>query len=339
MRSQRELFFRAASLGHADSLKVLKQLGVLVLCLVTFLGRGEIRIGLLSTESSIDSSVDLLTASLSGLTNVVLLERAEVQKLFHEQALSFDGKPDPTRLGQLLRADGLVLMQTIQSPEGPNLALRLVAVNSGVILDSAMYRLPIDEPVTWGKMVTARFGPLLQKLEVKRENAIPISLVNLHSSVSTPLSLQVERSLSTLLFHRLMSERDLFVLERRQMGKLSWEKSLPGPDDKPFWNGAYLLEGVIDRDGVDRDVLTVHARLSAPDKGKTIEIKAFGPRKDPVKVVEKLALEIVAALQRQVTVTSWDPDAEAARYEREAAWNLAWGNWKEGYIAADSAYH
>jgi hypothetical protein len=247
-------------------------------------------------------------------------------------------KPDFTRLGRTLRADGLVLMQTIYSSAGTNLAMRLVAVNSGAVLDGALFRLPLPDAVEWQKLATNRLLPLLPKLTVPGERAVPISLLNLRSAVGTPASLLTEKSVSALLFHRLMVEQDFFVLERRQMGKLVWEKDLPGPDAQPFWNGSFLLEGVLDRDGVDPDVLTIHARLSPPGQSSPIELQASGPRTKPDQAVEQLVSRILSALHRQSTVATWSPDNEAKRYEEEAAWALRWKVWPEAYVAADSAY-
>ena len=51
----------------------------------------------------------------------------------------------------------------------------------------------------------------------------------------------------------------------RKMQLLTEEKNLK-VDDSAFWNGSYLLEGVVDQNGYSKETITVNARLT-PSKG------------------------------------------------------------------------
>jgi len=67
---------------------------------------------------------------------------------------------------------------------------------------------------------------------------------------------ETERQLKLLTIQRLSQEKELFVLERQKMQLLSEEKELKA-DDSAFWNGSYLLEGVVDQNGYSQDTITI----------------------------------------------------------------------------------
>lgn len=318
-------------------MKLLLALLVLSVCWRNSSALAETRIALVTLEPEARSAADLLAAALTGKDGLALVERDEVDRVFREQALIAGQRTEFSRLGQVLRAQGLVLLQTIRSPGLTNLAVRLVATQSGVLLDAALYPLPLREPGQWAGLAAGRLMPLLGKLEVPRDRAVPVSLLNLRAAVGTAASAQTERALSALLFHRLAAEREIFVLERRQMGRLEWEKELAGSDDRAFWNGSFLLEGLIDRDGTAADTVTIHTRLVPPGNGPVVSIEASGPRRDLPLVTEHLTARILTAMKREGAVKAWNPAAEAERFEQEATWALRWRMWPEAFAAAESA--
>jgi hypothetical protein len=313
---------------------------LLLLCWIGVVSaaRADIRVAIVPVQAAAEAPADVLTASFHNVTNLTLVERVEVDKLFGEQKLLSAQAMDCARVGQLLRADGLVLLQPITTPSATNLAVRLVSTGSGVVLDVLQVSLPLKDPIPWGRFVAERFAPLMPKLTVPRSGALRISFLNLRSAVSTPESRQTERLLGTLVYHRLMQEREVFVLERREMGRLDWEKNLAGPDAGEFWTGSHLLEGVLDRDGASPERVTVHWRLTPPGQGAPVEVETTGPRHDLVAVAERLTRQILAALHRETSLVVWDPDKEAARYQAEAEWALRWGMWPEAKAAAESAF-
>jgi hypothetical protein len=236
------------------------------------LGRSETRLAVVPSDDSMRPAADLLTAAFTDAPDVALVERVEVGKLLAEHHLTSTRTQDFARLGHMLRADGLVLLQPLVSAKGTNLAVRLVAVNNGVVLGAVLFPLPLKDTDKWGEFVAKKFAPLLPKLAVTRSQAVPISFLNLRSAASTSTSAQTERSLNALLYHRLTQQPELFVLERKEMGRLEWEKNLAGPDEGQFWNGSYLLEGTIDRDGPSPDTMTIHARLMPPGQQMPVEL-------------------------------------------------------------------
>ena len=108
------------------------------------------------------------------------------------------------------------------------------------------------------------------------------------------------------------------------MQQLSEEKELKF-DDSAFWNGSYLLVGVVDQNGYSKEIITVNATLSPPKGGKPLLIKASGSRTNFAQVINELALRITDVLQVKSATKEWKADDEAAQYFDEAQWALKWG--------------
>src|ERR1700733_11848547 len=93
---------------------------------------GPVRLALISESNDASAAADVLTAELSSHANLQLLERNEIEKVYREQGLSA-GNNDYLKLGQLLGADGLLLMETAKEDTNQFLNIRLVAVKPGVV--------------------------------------------------------------------------------------------------------------------------------------------------------------------------------------------------------------
>ena len=72
---------------------------------------------LIAESADASAALDVLTARLSSSQQLQLLERNEIEKIYREQSLSA-GNPDYLKLGQILCADGLLLLGTVT--EGKN---------------------------------------------------------------------------------------------------------------------------------------------------------------------------------------------------------------------------
>jgi len=121
------------------------------------------------------------------------------------------------------------------------------------------------------------------------------------------------------------------------LGRAGFEKAL-ALEEKSFWTGGYLLEGLIDREGSSRDTISINAELVPPANGKRINVDVSGPRRNLPEIAEQLARRILSELQTDKSNPKWDQDAEAERFEQESAWAMRWQMWPETYAAAESAW-
>ncbi len=217
------------------------------------------------------------------------------------------------------------------------LAARLIAVKPGVVLAEHRFPFPLVQADDWAKTYPLQIQRLLPKLAVKLEEAVPISLLNLRSSVSTSDSLALKEELTSLLQFRLTHEPAIFILERRRMEQLQEEKQLMGAEPEPFWNSAYVLDGTINRDVVSRESVSIHARLTSKH-GAPVNLEASARRDSLGVVVEELARKILAVIGNSTTSLAWRPEAEAERFAQEALWAWSWNLLRQTAEAADASW-
>ena len=295
------------------------------------------RLAIVLADPSLAKVGDLLTAELSKSDNLQLLERAQIEKVYREQALSA-GNRDCLKLGQLLGADGLLLLERIRDTTKEWLSVQLVAVKPGVLLSSERYAWPIPKLAQWAAGISTHLSPLLPKLGVLAKDALPISVVNLRSAIQSSQSREVERQLTLLAIEQLSREKRLFVLERRKMQLMTEEKDLNGLDDSAFWDGSYLLDGVLDRNGYSQDTITISARLMPPEGGAPLQIEASGSRTNYADVINHLVHGILKALTINGQPAPWKPAEEADQFYAEAQWACQWKLYPQAQAAAESAW-
>jgi len=295
-----------------------------------------VRLALVSESPDALAAADVLTAELSSHKNLQLLERNEIERVYHEQGLSA-ANTDYLKLGQVLGADGLLLLDINKTLQATNLTTRLVAVKPGAVLLDEDFSWPMKDMTGWASLCAAHLNPFVPKLAVLLKDAIPLSVVNLRSAVQSGEAQETERQLKLLAIQRLSREPQLFVLERQKMQLLTVEKDLK-LDDSPFWNGSYLLEGVVDQNGYSKDTITINARLTPPKGGTPVPIEVSGSRTNFMEVINQLAAKVNAALKVSSTVKEWNAADEAAQYLDEAKWAMKWAVYPEAQAASESAW-
>ncbi|HEY4416805.1 MAG TPA: EF-hand domain-containing protein [Verrucomicrobiae bacterium] len=295
-----------------------------------------LKLALISEADVVGPVADMLTAKLSGNGKIQLLERDQLETIYREQNLSAANK-DYLKLGRMLGADGLLLLDAIKTPVATNLAVRLIAVKPGVIVVDYSFAWPITDLSAWSEDVAIRLNKFLPKLQVRAGEAIPISIVNLRSAINSQAEAETERELKVLAIQRLSQERQIFVLERQQLQLLGEEKGLKG-DDSAFWDGSYLLDGIIDQNGYSPEILTVNAQLISSQSGAGVAIEVSGSRTNLAEIVNQLAGKVNAALKINASLPAWNTADEAAKYFEEAEWAERWGAYAEAQAAAESAW-
>lgn len=296
-----------------------------------------VRLALVASEPQALMAADLLTVELSKKEHVQLLERTEIERVYREQGLP-SANVDYRKLGQVLGADGLLLLEMAKEGTNQFLTVRLVAVKPGVILGALRTLWPVMDAAQWARWIPTHFGPLFPKFGVLLKDAVPISVVNLRSAVRSPESQETERQLTLLAIERLTRQRELFVLERRRMDLLAGEKELKGLDESAFWNGSYLLDGVIDRDSYSKDTVSLIARLTPPRGGAPLPIELSGSRTNLPDLINRLGDKVTQNLKLASSRTAWNPADEAEQYFDEAKWAFRWRMWHEAQAACESSW-
>ena len=295
-----------------------------------------VRLALISATDETSAVSDVLTARLSTDQKVHLLERNEIERVYREQGMSAANRND-LKLGRILGADGLLLLDIVKTPQATNLAMRLIAVKPGVVLTDGSFPWPLKDTSAWAESAAIYLNSFLPKLSVLIKDAVPLSVVNLRSAAQSADAQETERQLKLLAIQRLSQERQFFVLERQRMQLLSEEKELKA-DESAFWNGSYLLEGVVDQNGYSKDVMTINARLTPPKGGAPLLFEVSGSRANYSEVINRLAAKVIELLKINSTVKEWNAADESAQFLEEAKWALRWGVYVEAQAAAESAW-
>ena len=131
-------------------------------------------------------------------------------------------------------------------------------------------------------------------------------MVNLRSAVQSAEGQETERQLKLLTIQRLSQEKQFFVLERQRMQLLSEEKELKA-DESAFWNGSYLLEGVVDQNGYSQEGIAINARLTPPKGGAPLLIEVSGSRTNYAEVINRLTAKVAELLKVSSAIRSGSP--------------------------------
>ena len=165
-----------------------------------------VRIAILNASSS-DELEPLLTAILSKTEGIALVERTEVERILQEHALSKAGDlKEQLSIASLLHANGLLILGNETVDKTEIVTARLTAVEPGVVIGSALFAMRRADPESLAQDITLRFTPLLRKLNVKREEAVPISLLRLRCSVKSAETETLENQLAFLFANRLIAQ-------------------------------------------------------------------------------------------------------------------------------------
>jgi len=309
----------------------------LLLLWQTGLRAEPVKLAIIADGGEAGKAADILAPEFSRATNLVLLERKEIERVYRELSLSTENGTNKLKAGQLLGADGMFLVSAVQSDSRTYLDFRLVAVNPGVVLESYRQAWPITNYVVWAKLLHQHFEPQLAKLRGLGKDAIPLSILNFRAAVKNPNSLRLGNELTALLINRLGREQDLFLLERRGLPRAQFEKDL-AVKDEAFWSGRYLLEGTLDAQNYQPDTVVVSVRLLPPENAPAIDFEINGPRGEPVVLAEKLAVKVLELLNKKPSGVDWQTAAEADQYLKEAQWAYRWGMVEEAQSASETAW-
>jgi len=292
-----------------------------------------VRLALISESAGASAALAILTVDLSNQKNLQLLERSEIDKVYHEQSLSA-GKKDYLKLGQILGADGVVIVETPVLNNNPVLAIRIVAVRPGVVVGDFYCKNPPEDLQKWAAEQTEKINSLIPKLSVPSGQAIPVSVLNLRSTILRDTSRDLERDLTLLLTLRLANEPRLFVLERVQMEKLAFEKQIASGSPSAFWASSYLIDGEISESS--NNAVSIKLRLEHPGQNpQTIQVD--GNTKALLELTESLAKALLHQMGQQSQVEAWKQLEEGRRFYEEAKSAFQAGLLDEALAAAEAS--
>ncbi|MEA3212126.1 MAG: hypothetical protein QOE70_5183 [Chthoniobacter sp.] len=297
---------------------------------------GKCRLAVIA-DAALAAPADLLTARLSQDAGFEVLERAELDRILREQSLSSSIAEDPAgavKVGALLGADALILVQKIVIGGNALVQARFVRVHPGLILDTNHAVHPLAAPAPWADSLAQRIAPLARKAIAR--DAMALSIVGWRTSVPTTTGGELERAAGLLLTDRLVREPQLHLLERVAIDALTREHAL-GTEGE-FWAGSWLLDGVVEPAPDRSGRLSLILRLQPAKPGETITITVQGTRAKLVEAVSDAVAQITQALTRQPATPASDFAVEAQRYLDEAKNAVSCRMFLAAHRAAETAW-
>ncbi len=292
--------------------------------------RAAVNLALVPTPDMPTEPVFLLTAAFSKLAGVNLLERAELDRILRERALSATSATDILQAARLLGADAVMFLEASGATK-QIISARLAVVSKGAIIHAN--RAPWSS--AWTATMLREFGPLIPKTVLPPDRAIKLSVLNLRSPGNSAASEALDRELTSLLLLRLSREPEVLVLERRKLADLVFEKDLEQSSEQ-FWTGSHLIDGTVNPNGVQPNVVDLSVRLQTPGSPAQ-QITVQGARTNLIRIIDQLAIELLRKLNATAG-SQWNPASEAAQHLQEAEWALRWRMYEEAQAAADSAW-
>ncbi len=301
----------------------MKHLSILIFAWIACVSLGSAREPVrlaISGDPAFANDADLITVELSKSKEIILLERQHILKIADEHSLHAGKAGDDIKLGQLLGADGLLILSNTEVNGRKLLSARLVAVHLGVVIDE--WISPPYEAAEGRAMpvfFSSRIVPLLPKLRLDKKDIVPVSVAGLFAAVDSPELRSIEKELTWLLIHRLTREPSLLVLERRQMQDLVLEKNLANAEKSPFLGGAVIVEGKLEEHDGKLD-LALGLRHSGEKKATPVNIQ--GQKHELKAFADRITASILGNLKLKPAQQNWNLEEEAAMYADQAEWAL-----------------
>lgn len=316
---------------HPDSdlaMSLWKRLFLLVTCLACattscFAAEKKVVLAIISDPSLRDEEA-LLSSALGNQGDFILVERAQLEKLLTERKLQATAmsSAEYARALKLLKADGLLLMQSTKVADKSKITLRLVSVNAGVVLAEEPFEPELFKKPGFEAIIVSRFRPAWPMLTEDFKNKTPISLIGIFAPVDSIAGKAKEREWSTRLAYRLAQEKGLVVLERKNLDVLVKEKAFDTAGYQEFLTGRCVIDGQFTESG---STVKIKLRLQFPGVNKTTEVEAEGETGNPSALAEEITKKVLLAMNKQPEGSLWNAADEAKQYQAHAAWALNHG--------------
>jgi hypothetical protein len=277
-------------------------------------------------------------ALLSREASVVLVERAEIERVLQEQQLSRGALSDSRQavvLGKLLGAEVFAVFENSPADQG---ASGLVVFDAGTGIKLSDSEIGGGSAVKQASDFRAAVLAACAKHRRQTSERRTVSVAAVRNA-DLPRELDgVCNAIARLLQRRLLESADVTLLEREQLEQINRERALPtsGPASE-LLAALTLLELEFARTsgdfGINVALLLSDARGAA--LGKTT---IAGSRTNIAELVDQLADSVTRILAVASVDHKLDGAREASRFQREAQFLMNHGYIKRGVEAAEAAY-
>jgi hypothetical protein len=302
--------------------------------------RAMTRVALVSTcgGQAGDDVLALAEAKLSAAPDIVLVERAEVQRILEEQKLNHCGLSEVAQAVTVGKLLGVEVFAALEMYPNSHETLGLVVFDAATgvrLLDEA---LPSGDLARQAESLAAATQAACVKRERTRRDLHTVCVLSVRNA-EFPSSLDsLCESMGRMLERRLLGSANLALLERERLEQINIERSLPTDSPaKELLASLTLLELEFSRadqtNGAKATVFLTDAT------GATLgKVQAFGNLEQPVDLVESLLQKVTQALNAAPAPQTMDRPREARRFRDEANFLIDQDQIANALQAAEAAY-
>ena len=310
------------------------------LCLAATTVFAQTRVALVSTcgGKAGDDVLALAEAALSPDPNIVLVERAEVQRILQEQKLTRCGLSDAEQAVAVGKLLGVEVFAALETYPDSHEALGLVVfdASSGVRLSDEA--LPPGDVARMGEGVAAVTRAACIKRARTRAQLRTVCILSVRNAELPRAMDSLCESAGRMLERRLLGSPTLTVLERERLEQVNRERSLP-TNSRPvdLLPSLTLLELEFARASESNGV-RVTVFLTDATGASLGKIQAIGSFELSADLVESLLQKVIQSLKAAPALSPMDRPREAQRFRQEATFLLEQDQATKALQAAEAAY-
>lgn len=293
----------------------------------------KLTVAVLPLEAELDPVESLLIARLSKLPSVQVVERSQIREIAAEQSLnavSLSRSETVYQFGQLLGADALILL--VQHEDLSE--ARLVSTSTGLVIGS-IYAKKGKDPQGWTGEIANLLATNGELLSLEPNKWILISIPKIKASRSRLESLEAEAQFNKALALHLGAQENVFILERDEMQRLAFEKSLKD-ELRQFYGSGWIVDGNLELGATESGAIKVQIRMRA-GKGQETNIEETGNLSDIQGLLSRLTAQLVSHVSKSPMVP-YAASKEAQIYFQEAKDAFAQNNWDLAHRSAEAAW-
>lgn len=290
----------------------------------------DVKLAILNAHEAADY-VALLESELSGINEIELLERENLPSIIDEFRLQSANyrSGDPINLNRFFGTDGLVFVGRDSTRSSPHIRIRVVAVQSGLVIFSAS--LPSEsfaEKETIKKLASQFYG-LEAAFVTPRDQIYGVSSAGVNGS--TNAARKVEDLFNQLLVDAMGSLPGVSILDRRNLSDLEWEKMFMEAGE-PFWRSSLVVRGALH---AQEEGFTAEMDLAFPSHPETKRLTVRGT--NLFAMTYSLSKDIEKAIASGRGSEGVHSDRESHFFDARAAEKNRVRNKEEALRAAETA--
>jgi len=282
----------------------------------------SIRLAIVADDASA-TLANFLTAELTGVNGVKLVERQELETVLAERKMAREGLVKGDNLGslaELIHADALVIINRESAGKEELLRTRLIDARRGLLKDVRYAPAEAKAAPEFAERYAEFAGHSFARLNEAQSGLTPVALIDVRVDHLSPEAQHAARMTRSAFEHSLANRPELLLLDRQSLDLLLQENHLAG---RLGLDGAQASAGLIDAridwnaSAGQIDRMVVRVERNGTEESFTPEVAGT-----PLPELVAKAAALVAGASENV-----DPEGANNSIQRDRDTLVAEANW------------